>query len=496
MEVKSQPKPKPVLYDVDSLPKLVDFLEGLNMSNHLQNVVRLGATETQHLFRLSDMDYRIMLMEWDISEDDVKRLREACETLAHKSIVVEKTLDPAFEERKGLRYGRLYIPNAVQSFEYVTASMGGYPPMSAQEMVLSEAPHYGCTVPENNLDLTNKIYVIQRGECTFLVKAKIANALNASILIIVNSEDQLESPSSGLGVDPAVKLEHVEALERMAIISVANTTWAKLELAALTSPSAYAQVVPLKCAPGGKCFPLMEEEKSLQSEVSSGTLRVRTSGGEGQSFDFLTSTFGSRLPLSEFRVHLGDPIDGCDNLTALAMNNAEMEVDAEGTGVSKNTSPLNTSPQAAAVLLHRGQCRFDLKALHAQAVGAQLQIVVDVEDNALQRLGGMMPESGYVGIPGLLVTALCGSYITAAIQSGQTVTAEIVPAVDAQHAERWIELAYTEWADDDEERLMQLAGLSQKYSQLQASEIVQWLQRQTDKIRLSHRTELAASIGL
>jgi hypothetical protein len=39
------------------------------------------------------------------------------------------------------------------------------------------------------------------------------------------------------------------------------------------------------------------------------------------------------------------------------------------------------------IYLSIGKCRFDTKALYAQDAGARLLIVVDTEDNSLQRLG-------------------------------------------------------------------------------------------------------------
>ena len=41
------------------------------------------------------------------------------------------------------------------------------------------------------------------------------------------------------------------------------------------------------------------------------------------------------------------------------------------------------------VLVHRGECRFDRKALIAQQAGARLVIVIEVNDDPLQRLGNL-----------------------------------------------------------------------------------------------------------
>jgi hypothetical protein len=52
-------------------------------------------------------------------------------------------------------------------------------------------------------------------------------------------------------------------------------------------------------------------EKSLQTDISSGTIRFRNSANEVRVFEFLTSTFGGSLPTEPFPVHVADPFDAC-----------------------------------------------------------------------------------------------------------------------------------------------------------------------------------------
>jgi hypothetical protein len=179
-----------------------------------------------------------------------------------------------------------------------------------------------------HVDLTDAILVVRRGNCTFLEKAVEADRQHARAVIIVNNEDRVESPSSGLGIDANVSEPVVVGLNsRITVISVANTTWESFafhqKLARWTarvngeddsSARPLAQIVPLKCSPGGKCFPLIPEERSLQSEVSSGTLRIRNSAGESHVYEFLTSTFGGSLPTEPFPIHLASPFDACSAL--------------------------------------------------------------------------------------------------------------------------------------------------------------------------------------
>jgi hypothetical protein len=66
--------------------------------------------------------------------------------------------------------------------------------------------------------LKGKLYVVVRGECTFLEKALAARAMNATALAIVNNEDKLESVASGFGIDKSIKTYHVEAVEKVAVV--------------------------------------------------------------------------------------------------------------------------------------------------------------------------------------------------------------------------------------------------------------------------------------
>jgi hypothetical protein len=122
-------------------------------------------------------------------------------------------------------------------------------------------------------DLSNSILVVRRGNCTFLEKAMEADRQRARALVIVNIEDRIESPSSGLGIEPGISEAVVVGLNnRLTLISVANTTWETFlfhdKLAAWTNTVSggdveaikpTAQIVPLKCVPGGKCSPLIAE---------------------------------------------------------------------------------------------------------------------------------------------------------------------------------------------------------------------------------------------
>ena len=158
----------------------------------------------------------------------------------------------------------------------------------------------------------------------------------------------------------------------------------------------------------------------------------------------------------------------------------------------------------AAVVVHRGDCRFHEKALNAQAAGARLLVIVDVEDNALQRVGGFNPEAGYVGLPSVIVTKHAGTFLSEAFAARRIsssslqqveeplLSMELSLSTTNDVADMWIELAYTVWEDEDKARLMQVEGLIQKFSttDIVSNEIALWLQRRRDELANNYRKNM------
>lgn len=118
-------------------------------------------------------------------------------------------------------------------------------------------------VPDNS----GKILFVERGKCTFLTKAQYALSTNATALIIVNNEDRIDSPSSGLGVDRSITYDMVKIInEKLSIMSISNTSIAKIDhsLKLFRGKTLFIQVVPLVCGMGGSCVPSLDEEKKTQ----------------------------------------------------------------------------------------------------------------------------------------------------------------------------------------------------------------------------------------
>ena len=187
---------------------------------------------------------------------------------------------------------------------------------------------------------------------------------------------------------------------------------------------------------------MLTEEKALQTEVTSGRLRlcatttttktassnsaaasgtVDSSGGtvileeteEEESFEFLTSTFGGVLPIDHHNNNSNNNNSNPKGLLSFSVTMATPYADAcspiasvlppppppPAQGSRASTVASETRATSVAVVVTRGVCSFDLKAYHVQQAGGNMMIVVDPLDGPLQRLGGTFPLAGYVGIP-------------------------------------------------------------------------------------------------
>ena len=134
-----KPKPKPLNLNIEGLPSLIDVLKELNISTFFNKFVEMGVVETRLLLQLGHTDFSIMSWDWEMPQEDINRLREHVKLMITKATIPEQDDSKAkeYNERGKLTYGRMYMANAVQSFEYTLASFGAPPsPMQTMEMVL------------------------------------------------------------------------------------------------------------------------------------------------------------------------------------------------------------------------------------------------------------------------------------------------------------------------------------------------------------------------
>ena len=295
--VKSSSASLPKL-NLDILPRLEEVLRELELDSYLMNFVKYGITDTRYLLRLTRMDFQLMELEWKITKEELNSLRDKIAELISLATITEHIAPVVNHDRKILRYGRLAIPNSVQSFEFMMASFGGDVPLGPQHLCLPDE-FYGCeslgsSHPGSNI--TGCIHIVARGGCSFLQKAQLAKSLGASGVAIVNSEDRIEAYSSGFGVVPNVSEVEVLRLAAFPVFSLANTSIAKLTFSLKHSPDnrLMAYTVPLKCGIAARCEAVTAEERALPLEVAGGKLLVHRDNNTAV-FDFMTSVFGGAL---------------------------------------------------------------------------------------------------------------------------------------------------------------------------------------------------------
>ncbi len=448
-ERDSQPKSR---LDVERLPPLQEVLQELGLQKHLNKLVRMGAVDTRTFIRLGEMDYRMMQLDHkDVTSEDVARLRAKVAEIVRQATIIEAPKRFDLEDRKELKYGRVYLSGAVQAFEFLSASFGSAPPLGPLPYRIAENPSDGCYL-HGSVDLTGQALVVRRGSCTYLAKAKAAAAANASALVVVNWEDKLDSPASGYGVDPSVTEREVAAIAGLPVVLLSNTSWSKLAVSA--APDRTLSIVPLKCGASGSCVAITPEELSLEAEVASGSL---TLSGSDERFEFLSATYGGALPLEgPLAIEKADPIDACSPLK----NNLS------GRG-------------PVALLVNRGGCRFDTKSFQAQEAGARLTIVMDPADSPLQRMGGQAPDVGYVGIPSIMVPPTFGALVDQMAAGNAPVTVSVhkaaSPSAAASTVAAWAEVLFAEPVADNAARRTQLLDLQHRLGM--HAEVSKWLQR-------------------
>lgn len=119
---------------------------------------------------------------------------------------------------------------------------------------------------------------------------------------------------------------------------------------------------------------------------------IKNSDNVIKSFEFLTSNFGGVLLKESFSIVIPDGQDGCEPFKDIIYDSYDVNENIDRHG--DNSMSMNSYNKHYAIVVERGNCGFNVKALNVQNAGAHLMIVVDIDDNALQR----MVTCGYICI--------------------------------------------------------------------------------------------------
>jgi hypothetical protein len=76
-------KPRPPRINEALLPPIQEFLAQVELSDYLNDFVKMGFVDTKNCLRLQDMDYRMMQYEWnDMTNEKIDRLKKSVQGIA------------------------------------------------------------------------------------------------------------------------------------------------------------------------------------------------------------------------------------------------------------------------------------------------------------------------------------------------------------------------------------------------------------------------------
>jgi hypothetical protein len=246
-------------------------------------------------------------------------------------------------------WGRLYIEGWPQTIQFFRAHFGIEPPIGKKRFVFAE-PRDACSdLINGNLISQDHILLVNRGTCTFGMKAKMAEATNASSVIIINNEpglDHLPGPDAHDLV--------------FSVASIAQTEGQLLETVYDQGPAEdgfgrklEGYMIPINCEnTGAVCKPAtVEENQYLSTIYDGGLLKIKTQKSEEQELEYLLAHFGTKVPhdTSKLEIVMAKPPEACTALT----NDVKGKV----------------------VLVRRGSCPYVKKSEIVQAAGGTVMIV-------------------------------------------------------------------------------------------------------------------------
>ncbi|KAL7694132.1 putative PA domain-containing protein [Plasmopara halstedii] len=114
-------------------------------------------------------------------------------------------------------WGRIYLRNGLAPIQYFRDNFGGF--MTAHEVSFyfpkQTEDRFGCQLlPEQELlevKATNRssVLIVDRGQCTFELKARLADQMGAAALVIISDTDDVSAPVADLAIDDQISIASV-----------------------------------------------------------------------------------------------------------------------------------------------------------------------------------------------------------------------------------------------------------------------------------------------
>ena len=361
--------------------------------------------------------------------------QEAIKNYKVEREVVAVVEDPLLTLRNSLTYGKLVVQRSTTAYEYYSAHFSAPMPREWLPLAVTEDIE-ACALDGTEEDMSGRMVVALRGNCSFLDKSTNVSKVGASALIMVNNASDLFQIAAGYatgatsGSGPNGPHLPVIMIKRHALLALQR---------GISAFKSEARMIPLRCPPGDtNCVAILPDEIDVPLEVDSGFLHIGA-----LRFEFLSGTWGGILPGGALNIHVATPRDAC--------------------------GPLGPLPEGSVVVTVRGGCGFGDKAINSQAAGASAFVVVDRPDAALLRIGATQDQAEQIAIPGMLVSHATGEYM---FNGGSDSALTIVP--EPGMASEWLELGLATWPD--KEAAFDVVHRQLKQRNAKSTERLQWLE--------------------
>lgn len=197
-------------------------------------------------------------------------------------------------------WGRVYLRHGVTPIQYFRDSFGGKMVDQEVEFVfpeLRDENRFGCDSLGQEQESAMKaaatanrsmVLVVDRGECTFEVKSRHAEAAGAAGLVVINTDESAFRPvatvDEGEITIPSVMVRK-SAGDQLRSIAARERVFGRLIPIVCTRKAHYA------------CSPRSESEKQYVSETTTRSGIIVSSDGESTTIgEFMAATYGSILP--------------------------------------------------------------------------------------------------------------------------------------------------------------------------------------------------------
>merc|ERR1711871_1413859 len=169
-------------------------------------------------------------------------------------------------------------------------------------------------------------------------------------------------------------------------------------------------------------------------------------------------------------------------------------VNADGSSSLSSSSSSSSTSTPYALFTYRGACRFETKSQNAQDAGADLLIIGNMNDDALQRVGAGKEAHGLLGVPSILVTMTAAKAIEEFLQLPGPVTIELIFNTNDKLSKAWIDLAFTAFNDMEvQDEILTLDGLIESHAEVGSNDITSWLERKKRKLQLKNVKTVSSS---